>query len=79
MFIIQEIQYNNGSVALLPAEVKDTQYEAESVYHLKMSYAAASNVEVHSVIMYTEEGFEVMHGCYKHTPAPVEVAEETVE
>ena len=66
-YIIQEIQTDkNGKVAMLPAVVKDTQNEAESEYHIKLGYAAISEVAVHAVTMYTEEGFPVMHGCYKH-------------
>ena len=66
-YIIQEIQTDEkGKVAMLPAVVKDTQNEAESEYHIKLGYAAISEVAVHAVTMYTEEGFPVMHGCYKH-------------
>ena len=66
-YIIQEIQTDKeGKVAMLPAVVKDTQNEAESEYHIKLGYAAISEVAVHAVTMYTEEGFPVMHGCYKH-------------
>lgn len=66
-YIIQEIQTDEkGEVAMLPAVVKDTQNEAESEYHIKLGYAAISEVAVHAVTMYTEEGFPVMHGCYKH-------------
>ena len=66
-YIIQEIQTDEkGNVAMLPAVVKDTQNEAESEYHIKLGYAAISEVAVHAVTMYTEEGFPVMHGCYKH-------------
>lgn len=66
-YIIQEIQTDEkGKVAMLPAVVKDTQNEAESEYHIKLGYAAISEVAVHAVTMYTEEGFPVMYGCYKH-------------
>ena len=66
-YIIQEIQTDKeGKVAMLPAVIKDTQNEAESEYHIKLGYAAISEVAVHAVTMYTEEGFPVMHGCYKH-------------
>ena len=66
-YIIQEIQTDKeGKVAMLPAVIKDTQNEAESEYHIKLGYAAISEVAIHAVTMYTEEGFPVMHGCYKH-------------
>lgn len=75
MYIIQEIQTDaQGNVAMLPAVIKATQNEAESEYHIKLGYAAISNVAVHAVTMYANDGFPVMHGCYRHTPV-VEVVE----
>lgn len=66
-YIIQEIQTDGeGKVAMLPAVVRETQNEAKSEYHIKLGYAAISEVAVHAVTMYTEEGFPVMHECYKH-------------
>lgn len=79
MFIIQEIQTDaNNNVAFLPQVVKATQAEAESEYYIKLGYAAISSVPVHSVIMYTHEGFPLMHGVYKHEvqPTPVEPEED---
>ena len=77
MYIIQEIQTDaNGSVAMLPPVVKQTQNEAESEYHIKLGYAAISSVAVHAVAMFTEEGFPLLHGCYKHASAPENSAPE---
>lgn len=79
MYIIQEIQTDaQGNVAMLPAVIKATQNEAESEYHIKLGYAAISNVAVHAVTMYANDGFPVMHGCYRHTPV-VEVVESEEE
>ena len=75
MYIIQEIQTNGGQVAFVPPVVKETRQEAESDYYIKLGYAAISSVDVHSVIMYTDEGFPIMHGCYKHGN-PEQPAEE---
>ena len=80
MFIIQEIQTDaNNNVTFLPQVVKATQAEAESEYYIKLGYAAISSVPVHAVIMYTHEGFPLMHGVYKHEvqpePTPVEPEE----
>lgn len=75
MYIIQEIQTDaQGNVAMLPAVIRATQNEAESEYHIKLGYAAISNVAVHAVTMYANDGFPLMHGCYRHTPV-VEVVE----
>lgn len=79
MYIIQEVQTDvNKNVAFMPPVVKATQQEAESEYYIKLGYAAISAVAVHSVIMYTNEGFPLMHGCYKHD-APVPTPEPTPE
>ena len=79
MYIIQEIQTDaQGNVAMLPAVIKATQNEAESEYHIKLGYAAISNVAVHAVTMYANDGFPLMHGGYRHTPA-VEVVESGEE
>ena len=80
MYIIQEIQTDvNKEVAFMPPVVKATQQEAESEYYIKLGYAAISNVSIHSVIMYTEEGFPLMHGCYKHDVKPEPTPEPTPE
>lgn len=67
MYIIQEIQTDaQGNISFVAPVTKATQAEAESEYYIKLGYAAISQVAVHAVIMYTDEGFPVMHGCYKH-------------
>lgn len=75
MYIIYETQTDaNGNVAHVPPVHKATQNEAESEYHIKLGYAAISNVTVHAVTLETEEGFQLMRGCYRHSvqPAPEE-------
>lgn len=67
MYIIQEIQTTGNNVTCLPPVFKSTRMEAESEYHIKAGYAAISNVPVHTVLCFTEEGFEVMPPVvYKH-------------
>lgn len=66
MFIVIELQKdNNGSVANIATE-HSTQAEAESKYHAILSAAAVSELPVHSAIIVSEEGFPLMHQCYKH-------------
>ena len=83
MYIIQEMQTNaEGVVAFLPPVQKATRLEAESEYHIKAGYAAISSVPVHTVMCYTEEGFEVLPPVvYKHSvqPAPEPEPEPEVE
>ena len=66
MYIIQEIQTNNGQSALLPAVTKQDRNEAESAWHSIMSAAAISTVQVHTVILYDEHGNVEMRGFYEH-------------
>lgn len=66
MFIVIELQKNeNGTVANIVTE-HSTQSEAESKYHNILSAAAVSKVPVHSAVIVSEEGFPLMHQCYKH-------------
>lgn len=68
MYIIQEIQTNNGQSALLPPITKGNKLEAESEWHHKMGYAAVSAVQVHTVILYDEHGNVAKQGYYEHIP-----------
>ena len=71
MFIIFEIQTNSdGTVGTLVSTHED-QLQAESAYHSVLASAAISALPVHSCVLLTEEGFEIMHGCFKHAqPEP---------
>lgn len=66
MFIVIELQKNeNGAVANIVTE-HSTQSEAESKYHAILASAAVSEIPVHSAVIVSEEGFPLMHQCYKH-------------
>ena len=62
-FAVIEIQ--NGIVGA-NVWAYDDQNEAESKYHAILSSAAVSQVAVHAAVLVSEEGFPLMHGCYKH-------------
>ena len=66
MYILQEIQTNNGASALLPAITKSNKQEAESAWHSIMAAAAISSVQVHTVLMYDEHGNIELRGFYEH-------------
>lgn len=72
MYLIKEFQTDlNGVTTELPVIAKATRMEAESEYHIKAGYAAISTVPIHTVMMFTEEGFQVMPPvCYKHDVEP---------
>lgn len=66
MFVVIELQKNkDGSVANIVTE-HSTQAEAESKYHAVLAAAAVSKIPVHSAVIVSEEGFPLMHQCYKH-------------
>ena len=65
-YIVIELQKNKeGSVTHLVTE-HNTLAEAESKYYSVLSYAAVSEVPVHSAIIIDEYGNPVKHQCYKH-------------
>lgn len=65
-YIIIEMQTdNNGNTAVLQ-DIKADENEADSVYHLKLSSAAVSNVPLHAVIMITNEGTYKQSKYYRH-------------
>lgn len=66
MYIIQEMQTNNGQTVLVPAVVEADRKEAESKFLLASSYAVKSTVEVHSVIWYDEHGNVIDRKFYEH-------------
>lgn len=66
MYIVQEIQTNDGQSSLLDPIKKVNKLEAESEWHIKMGYAAISEVQIHTVILYDEHGTIVMQGSYEH-------------
>ena len=66
MYIVIELQKNaQGEVSNIVDDFP-TLPEAESKYHFILAAAAVSELPVHSAIIVSEEGFPVMHQCYKH-------------
>lgn len=77
-FYIVEIQkYANGEYGHLVHYAFDqdpdkARLKGESKYYEVLSAAAVSELPEHSAIMFSTEGFPIMHQCYKHEIAPVE-------
>lgn len=69
--IIVEIQSTNGQSAVV-ATVHSERSEAEQKYHQVLSYAAVSNVEVHSVVMLDDYGTRIKGESYQHCVSEVE-------
>ena len=86
-YIVEIQQYANGEFGHLVHYAYDEDPEkarlkAESKYHEVLSAAAVSNTLSHSAILFSTEGFPLMHQCYKHevTAEPETVTEtETTE
>ena len=76
MYTILEMQTNNGVTAVVPAAVKETRELAEQEYHSRLSFAAVSTVEIHTVVMLNAEGQRIKGECYKHEAAAAEVTAE---
>ncbi len=69
MFYIVEIQKSaEGAVSHL-VQTAPTRAEAESKYHGVLQYAAVSPLAAHSALVFSDEGFPVLHQCYKHAQA----------
>ena len=65
-YIVIELQKNKeGAVAHLVTE-HNTLAEAESKYYSVLSYAAVSEIPVHSAIIIDEYGNPVKNNSYKH-------------
>ena len=68
MYILQEIQTGNGTTSLLTPIQRSTRAEIESAFYTTCGSAVISNVPVHTVMVYTEEGFPIpeLTKCFKH-------------
>ena len=68
MFIVLEIQKNDGQVSVLTNNYEDV-LDAESKYHTILSFASKSTVEVHTALIMTEYGFILKQEHYEHPKA----------
>lgn len=65
-YIIMEIQTENGTTAIVPPVVFEDRNVAEARYHTILAAAAVSDVDVHTVVMLTNDGRTVRYECYRH-------------
>ena len=66
MYTIVEMQTNSeGHTSFLVTE-QEERLNAESEWHMKMSYAAISSVPIHTVKLINENQTEIMSGTYDH-------------
>ena len=66
MFIVLELQTNTeGQLGNIITTYTD-QAEAESKYYQILSYAAVSNIPIHTALIITSEGLTLKSDCYQH-------------
>lgn len=70
-YIVEIQQYANGEYGHLVHYAFDqdadvARLKAESKYHEVLAAAAISNTMSHAAILFSTEGFPIMHQCYKH-------------
>lgn len=68
-YIVIEIQTNAGVSAIVPPVLFTDRNAAEAQFHTMLAAAAVSAVEIHSVVMLTEDGRIVRTECYRHSAA----------
>lgn len=66
-YIIIEMQTTGDTTAIVTPETYSDRNAAEAAFHGKLAYAATSAVQVHSVVMLTEDGRNVRSECYRHS------------
>ena len=74
-YIVEIQQYANGEYGHLVHYVYDAdpdkaRLKGESKYYEVLAAAAVSNLPCHSAIMFSTEGFPLLHQCYKHEVQP---------
>ena len=83
-YIVEVLQYANGEYGHLVHYAYDVdpdlaQRKAESKYYDVLSEAAVSNTLTHSAILFSTEGFPLLHKCYHNGVAPEQAAEPAAE
>ena len=66
MFIVIELQKSTEGTVSNIVTAYETQAAAESHYYTVLAAAAVSTLPCHSAVLVSEEGFPLMHQCYKH-------------
>lgn len=70
-YVVEIQQYANGEFGHIVHYVFDESTEkarlkGEAKYHEVLAAAAVSELPTHAAIMFSTEGFPIMHQCYKH-------------
>ena len=70
-YILEIQQYANGEYGHIvhfayDEDADKARLKAEAKYHEVLAAAAISELPTHSAIIVSQEGFPVLHQCYKH-------------
>ncbi len=70
-YIVEIQQYANGDYGHIvhfayDADPEKARLKGEAKYYEVLAAAAVSELPTHSAIMFSTEGFPIMHQCYKH-------------
>ena len=70
-YIVEVQQYANGEYGhivhyVFDADQEKARLKGESKYHEVLAAAAVSDLPSHAAIMFSTDGFPLMHQCYKH-------------
>lgn len=70
MYLVLEIQTNNGTTAVVPAVAFTDLNRAYQKYYTALAAAAVSTVEVHTVMLFTEKGEMIRVEFFEHPVEP---------
>lgn len=73
-YIIVESQTTDGVTTVL-TDTRTDFFDAEAEYHRRLSFAAKSPVDIHSVTLLFENGKESKHEAYDHRTPNAETEE----
>ena len=70
-YVVEIQQYQNGEFGHIvhyayDADQDKARLKGESKYHEVLAAAAISELPSHAAIMFSTDGFPIMHQCYKH-------------
>lgn len=78
-YVVLQIYVDANGTISHPAQHFDNYEDAASRYYGILASAVKSQYPVHSVILMTEECFELEHKCFKREVTPVEPEPEPTE
>lgn len=66
MYVVVELQKSNDTTIASLVTTHQTLPEAESKFHQVLSYAAVSNIPLHSCVLLNEDAYVIKTQSYSH-------------